>query len=156
MWRQLKKLGAVNFQTVWVVPQTSSAVGELLKLIEIIEQYKGEGLLIEGKALNKKQVEALQKTFVDSRNEEYQELIQKCDDYGKEIASETERKNFIFAEVEENEEELDKLKQWFAKIEARDFVKASLRKVALEKIKTCEKMFDEFTKTAYQHCRKNR
>lgn len=156
VWRQLKKLGAVSFQTVWVVPQTSGAIAELQKLIEFIEGHDGEGLLIEGKALNKKQVEALQKTFVDSRNEEYRELIQKCEDFFKEIASEIEKKNFIFAEVEENEGELAKLKQWLAKIETRDFVKASLRKTAVEKIKSCEKLFDDFAKTAYEHSQRKK
>ncbi|NLI30592.1 MAG: chromate resistance protein ChrB [Nitrospiraceae bacterium] len=156
VWRQLKKLGAVNFQTVWVVPQTAAALGEMHKLVEFVEQNKGDALLIEGKALNEKQVQALQKTFVDSRNEEYQELIEKCVDFANEVAAEIERKNFIFAEVEENEEELDKLKQWLAKIESRDFVKAPLRKVAVEKIRESEKIFDEFAKTVFEHSQKKK
>jgi hypothetical protein len=151
VWRQLKKLGAVNYQNVWVVPHTNESVNELRKLIETIEEYKGEGMLIEGKALDKDQEERIHKVFIDSRNEEYQEVIEKCEDFFKEINFEIERKNFIFAEVEENEEELDKLKQWLKKIEKRDFVKSPLRKKATEQIKECEKVFEDFTRRVYEH-----
>lgn len=150
VWRQLKKLGAVNYQTVWVLPYSHESVTELKKLIETIQGYRGEGMLIEGKALDKIQEERIHQAFADSRNEEYQEVIVKCEDFLKEIQLETERKNFIFAEVEENEEELEKLKHWLKKIEKRDFVKAPLRKTAIEKIRECEKKFDDFARKVYE------
>jgi len=157
VWRQLKKLGAVNYQTVWVIPHLNESVNELRKLIETIEGYKGEGMLVEGKALDKNQEERIHKAFMDSRNEEYNEVIEKCEDFFKEIKFEIERKNFIFAEVEENEEELEKLKQWLKKVEKRDFVKAPLRKTAIEKIKECEKVFDDFAKRVFLYAQnKNR
>jgi hypothetical protein len=132
-------------------------VNELRKLIETIEGYKGEGMLVEGKALDKNQEERIHKAFMDSRNEEYNEVIEKCEDFFKEIKFEIERKNFIFAEVEENEEELEKLKQWLKKVEKRDFVKAPLRKTAIEKIKECEKVFDDFAKRVFLYAQnKNR
>jgi hypothetical protein len=151
VWRQLKKLGAVNYQSTWVLPYSNERIGEIKRLADEIERYKGDSLLLEGKALDKNQEERIYKAFADSRNEEYQEIIEKCEDYFKEIAFEIERKNFIFAEVEENEEELEKLKQWLKKIEKRDVVGAPLQKAAAEKIKTCEKMFDDFAKTVFLH-----
>jgi hypothetical protein len=154
VWRQLKKLGAVNYQSTWVLPYSNERIGEIKRLADEIERYKGESLLLEGKALDKKQEERIYKAFADSRNEEYQEIIEKCEDYFKEIAFEIERKNFIFAEVEENEEELEKLKQWLKKVEKRDLVGAPLQKAAAEKIKTCEKMFEDFAKTVYLHTHK--
>jgi hypothetical protein len=151
VWRQLKKLGSVNYQSTWVLPYSNERIEEIKRLADEIESYKGESLLLEGKSLDKKQEERIYKAFADSRNEEYQEIIEKCQDYFKEIAFEIERKNFIFAEVEENEEELEKLKQWLKKVEKRDLVGAPLKKAAVEKIKTCEKMFDDFAKKVFLH-----
>ena len=151
VWRQLQKLGAVNHQATWVLPYSQERIEEIQRLAAEIERYQGESLLLEGKTLDKKQEERIYKAFADSRNEEYQEIIEKCEDYFKEIAYEMERKNFIFAEVEENEEELEKLKQWLKKVEKRDLVGAPLKKAAMEKIKTCEKMFEGFAKTVYLH-----
>lgn len=151
IWRQLRKLGAVNYQSVWAIPHSSERLKELKKLIEDIEKYSGSGLLITGNILLKEQEESIIKAFIDSRNEEYQEIIEKCEDFFKEIESEINRQNFIFAEVEENEEELDKLKQWLKKVEKRDVIKPPLRKTAMDKVKMCEKIFDDFARRVYEH-----
>ncbi len=151
VWRQLKKLGAVNYQSAWVLPRSKERIADLNNLMEEIRRAKGESMLVEGKAVDKGQDELIRKALVDSRNEEYQEVIEKCEDYFKEIKFEIERRNFIFAEVEENEEELEKLKQWMKKVEKRDVVNAPLRKTAMEKIKSCEKTFEEFARTVYLH-----
>jgi hypothetical protein len=152
IWRQLKKLGAVNHQSVWVLPFSSERVNEVKKLIQDIENWNGEGLLIEGKVLNRDQEERINKAFVESRDEEYREIIGKCEDYAKEIEFEIGRQNFIFAEVEENEEELEKLKQWLKKVEKRDIMEAPLHKEAIEKIKACETLFQDFALKVYEHC----
>jgi len=151
VWRQLKKLGAVNYQSSWVLPHSRERIAELNKLSEDIKGYAGESLLVEGKTVDAAQEEKIKKVFTASRSEEYQELIEKCEDFFKEINFEIERKNFIFAEVEENEEELEKLKQWLKKIEKRDVLGVPLQKAAAEKIKTCEKMFDDFAKKVFLH-----
>jgi len=151
VWRQLKKLGAVNHQSVWVIPHSPERTQSLSKLTEEIENYKGTALLIAGTVLMKNQEDKIVQAFICSRNEEYEEVIEKCEDFFKEIESEITRRNFIFAEVEENEEELEKLKQWLRKIEKRDVLKPPLRKEALEKIKQCEKIFDDFTRRVYEH-----
>lgn len=151
VWRQLKKLGAVNYQSTWVLPYSNERIEDIKRIAIEIERYQGESLLLEGKTLDKSQEERIYKAFADSRNEEYQEIIEKCEDYFKEIAFEIERKNFIFAEVEENEEELEKLKQWLKKVQRRDVIGAPLQKAATEKIKACEKMFEDFAKTVFLH-----
>ncbi len=151
VWRQLRKLGAVNYQSVWAIPHSAERLHELKKLIEDIEKYSGAGLLIAGNILLKGQEEGIIKAFIDSRNEEYQEIIEKCEDFFKEIEYEIGRQNFIFAEVEENEEELDKLKQWLRKVEKRDIIKPPLRKTATEKVKKCEKIFEDFAHRVYEH-----
>jgi hypothetical protein len=151
IWRQLKKLGAINNQSVWVLPHSGERVNEVKKLIQDIESWNGEGLLIEGKVLYKEQEERIIRAFVESRDEEYREIISKCEDYAKEIESEIERQNFIFAEVEENEEELEKLKQWLRKVKKREIVEAPLHKEATERIKACEELFQDFAFMVYQH-----
>ncbi len=151
VWRQLKKLGAVNYQSVWVLPHSTERLGEIRKLIEDIEGWKGETLLIEGKLLNKEHEERIRRSFVESRDEEYREIIEKCEDYGKEIRFEIGRQNFIFAEVEENEEELEKLRLWLKKVEKRDIVEAPLHKEAIEKVRACEALFHDFALRVYEH-----
>ncbi|MCA1959300.1 MAG: chromate resistance protein ChrB [Desulfomonile sp.] len=150
-WRQLKKLGAVSYQSMWVLPYSTERLTELRKLTGDIEGWKGEALLIEGKLLDSVQEERIRKAFAASRDEEYQEIIRKCEDYAKEIQFEIDRQNFIFAEVEENEEDLEKLKHWLRNIEKRDLVKAPLHKQAVEKVSACETLFEDFAQRVYEH-----
>ncbi|MBI5571241.1 MAG: chromate resistance protein ChrB [Desulfomonile tiedjei] len=151
VWRQLRKLGAVNYQSLWVLPHSTERLAEIRKLIEDIEGWKGQAILIEGKVLNKDHEDRIRKAFIESRDEEYGEIIEKCKDYAKEIRFETSRQNFIFAEVEENEEELEKLKLWLKKVEKRDIVEAPLHKQAVEKVKACEALFQDFALRVYEH-----
>ena len=152
VWRQLKRLGALSHQSFWILPSSPERVNELKKLCESINDFHGGSLIIDGgKVLSADQEERIRKIFVESRDEEYQELIYKCDDFFKEIQSEIDRENFIFAEVEENEEELDKLRLWLKKIEKRDVLGGSKRKAANEKVKSCEQVFEDFARRVYEH-----
>lgn len=156
VWRELKKLGAINYQTFWVLPYSKEMIKKLQNLEKTIEIYGGQFLLIEGKVVNREDEEKIVNAFTEARNKEYQELIEKCEDFFKEISFEIERQNFIFAEVEENEEELEKLKTWFKKIKKRDFVNAPLREKASEKLKKSIKLFDEFSKRVYKESQKEK
>lgn len=151
VWRQLKKIGAVNYQSVWVIPYMKNLLSDLESLAAYIEGYGGGSVLIEGKPLKKAEQERILKAFLEASTEEYQEIANKCDDFLKEIASETARKNFIFAEAEENEEDLEKLKKWIKKAEERHLVKNPLRKQVSQKLRLCEKALEEFSLQVYEH-----
>jgi len=154
IWRELKKLGAINYQTVWVLPYSKEVIDKFHNLEKIIESHGGQALLVEGKVLNREDEEKILNAFVEARNKEYKEVIEKCEDFFKEISFEIERQNFIFAEVEENEEELEKLKAWLKKIERRDFVNAPLKKEAIERLRKCTKLFEEFSKRVYKEAQR--
>lgn len=152
-WRQLKKLGALSYQSFWILPSSPERIEELKKLCENIQHFRGESLIIDGRVLSADQEERIKKIFRESRDEEYQELITKCDEFLKEIQAEIERENFIFAEVEENEEELEKLRIWLKKVEKRDVLGGSKRKAAMEAMKSCERAYEDFARRVYEHQR---
>lgn len=52
--------------------------------------------------------------------------------------------------MEENEEDLEKLKKWHEKVQARDYFKASLRQRAGELIQQCQAKLDEFSDQVFQ------
>jgi hypothetical protein len=156
VWRQLKKMGAVNYQSVWVVPYLKNLLSDLESLASHIEANGGGSVLIEGKPIKKPEQERILKAFLEASTEEYQEIANKCEDFPKEIASEIGRKNFIFAEVEENEEDLDKLKKWIKKADERHLVKNPLRKLVSQKMKLCEKALEDFSFQVYEHTQRKK
>ncbi len=155
VWRQLKRLGAVNFKSLWVLPHSKKRIQHLTALVQDIESFHGEGFILEGKTLTAADEEAITHAVLSSNNEEFSEILHKCDDFLKEIDMEISKKNFIFAEVEENEEEFEKLKKWFKKIEKRSILETPLRKDAVEKLALCEQALDTFSQMVYNHIQEN-
>jgi len=144
-------MGAVNCQSLWVLPHSADRLKELRNLTEEIETWNGDALLIEGRLLNPEAEDSIRDAFIASREEEYREIISKCADFVKEIEFEISRQNFIFAEVEENEEEFEKLRQWLTKVQKRDIVGAPSREQAVEEVAQCEELFHDFALRVYEH-----
>lgn len=69
---------------------------------------------------NKADEEKVVSLFNAARDDEYLELIEKCDLFLQELIDEINTEKFSFAEIEESEEELQKLNQWMKKITNRD------------------------------------
>jgi hypothetical protein len=87
--------------------------------------------------------------FNKARDEEYRELIERCEQFLLEIDKETVRKNFIFAEIEENEDDLQKLTRWYEKIKVRDTFGAPLGEKSGQMLEKCVEVLDIFCNKVY-------
>jgi hypothetical protein len=88
--------------------------------------------------------------FNTASNAEYKEFLEKCGDFIKELDKETSRSNFSFAEIEENEHELNKLNIWYNKINSRDFFEASLREQSILMLSKCKDALESFSNKVYE------
>lgn len=149
IWRKLKKIGAVNIQqSLWFLPLSEENESVFRGIEKEVEKNGGEAVLLSSAADDDNNKAIIDK-FNEARNEEYGELLEQCGDFFKEIEKETERKNFTFAEIEENEEELGKLKNWYHKIETRDVFRASLGSKSKETLSECKEALDGFCSRVY-------
>lgn len=149
IWRKLKKIGAVNIQqSMWILPQTDKNYNILNEIKEDVLQNTGEAFVMKS-SVDEDSKKIIIERFNAARDEEYNELLEKCDDFFMEIDKEIARKNFTFAETEENEEELRKLKEWYKKIEARDFFEAPLREKSKTMLTKCADILEEFCDKVY-------
>jgi vacuolar-type H+-ATPase subunit I/STV1 len=82
----------------------------------LIVENGGEVSLIEVEKLSSKSEEAIRSEFNKQRTLEYKEFNQEAEKFLKEIEEETKKLNFSFREIEENEVELRRLKNWLLKI----------------------------------------
>ena len=150
IWRKLKKIGAVNIQqSMWILPQTDENYDLLNKIKDDISQNNGEAFVMRS-SVDESSREIIIGRFNAARDEEYKELLEQCDDFFEEIDKEIARKNFTFAEIEENEEELKKLKEWYEKIAARDSFEASLKEKSKVTLSKCADVFEEFCDKVYE------
>jgi CRISPR/Cas system-associated endoribonuclease Cas2 len=151
-WRSLKKLGAVNIhQSLWLLPLNDENYTALSLVASNITDNSGEVLLIQTIAMEEKYEKAVVARFNKARKIEYEEILDKCEDFFAEINKEIERKNFTFAEAEENEEELEKLLSWFKKVQLRDLFESPLQEITAKKLEECRKCFEDFNSKTFEN-----
>ncbi len=72
-----------------------------------------------------------------------------------EIEKEIHRKNFSFAEYEENEQDLVKLEAWFEKVKQRDFLGGSQADEASAWLEKCRHALQQFANEVFENEKQN-
>lgn len=157
LWRKLKGMGAVYVQGgVCLLPKTDDHVRRLKMLENDITEMGGDSLILETVALDRAQEEKVIERFKTDRNEEYRELLGRCNDFEAEIAKETAAEHFTYAELEENDVDLKKLQTWLEKIRKLDFYGAQLLQDAETRLQECEVLLDGYAQRVFEAQDENR
>jgi DNA-binding transcriptional regulator PaaX len=148
VWRRLKGLGAIYLQnSAAALPAGPVAQRALRKLRREIVEMGGTAVLMScGVLVGEAEVLA---AFQTARDDEYEEIIDKCQDFLAQLEKEYRADHFTYAELEENEEDLVKLRNWLAKITDRDVFGAPKRAATLEALATCEHALEEYAARVY-------
>jgi hypothetical protein len=144
-WRRLHRLGAL-----YVGPSTCLLPAELAD--ERGLATVAEGITSAGGAIDRLRIAAfapeaeqqLRARFNAERDEEYTEVVERAEALVAELAAESARGRFTFAEVEENDVELAKLRRWLAAVGDRDRFGAEGRRRAEESVRRAGERLHEF------------
>ena len=148
VWRRLKTAGAVYLaNSVAALPESSAAERVLRRLRAEVEDMGGSAQLLRAEALVG-QAEVIA-AFNTARDAEYTEVILRCEDFLAEIDKETHAGKFTYAELEENEEDLTKLRGWLDKIRVQDTLAAARAQEAISAVQTCAEALDIFAEQVY-------
>ena len=148
VWRRIKSLGAIYLQnSVAALPASPANERSLRKLRREIVDMSGTAILLTAAALAGDA--EVRGAFVTARNEEYAEIIDKCEDFLRQVQKEYDENHFTYAELEENEVDLVKLRNWFAKIVERDAFGASGRAACEQILDKCEQSLETYAARVY-------
>jgi hypothetical protein len=96
------------------------------------------------------QDEGLVERFRDLASAEYAEIVEECEaKFVKEIEFERFRENFTFEEAEEIRQDLEKIRRWLGKVEARDWFGGPGRDEAHGWLDRCESLLEAFEDEVY-------
>lgn len=148
VWRRLKAHGAVYLQdSVVALPDIGGRERALRTLRREILGMGGSAFLVRSDAITSGR--DLVEVYNAARNEEYDEIVDRCKDFLAEIQNETATGHFTYAELEENDEDLVKLRRWFDKVAARDVLGAVRRRAAVGSIGECTVALEGFAARVY-------
>jgi hypothetical protein len=152
VWRDLKRLGALYVQqAVCVLPDRDDLRASLERVRARIDEANGSSIFM---TLRDIEAEAQQKIVAGFRTNsarEYAEIVEECETkFVKEIEFERFRENYTFEETEEIRQDLEKLRRWLERVEARDWLNADGRALAREKVAECEALLEQFEADVYE------
>jgi DNA-binding transcriptional regulator PaaX len=148
VWRRLKGLGAIYLQnSAAALPAGPAAERALRKLRHEILEMSGTAVLMECSALAGEQ--DVLHAFQTARDDEYEEIVDKCQDFLAQLEKEYLAEHFTYAELEENEEDLIKLRNWFAKVADRDVFGAPGKAATAEAMRACEVELEAYANRVY-------
>ena len=148
VWRRLKSLGAIYLQnSAAALPASIGAERALRKLRSQILEMGGTAALLSCSVLaGEPDVRA---AFQAARDDEYEEIVDKCEDFLGQVKKEYAADHFTYAELEENEVDLVKLRNWFARVRQRDVFGAAGRPAAEKALETCQQALDDYAARVY-------
>ena len=150
VWRELRRLGAVPLQQgTWAVPEGEGFDAGFAEVVEAIKAAGGQPvvLAVAEEEASAAQLEAL---FTDQREAEWGEFVSDCGKYETELAGEIAKGKLTLAELDEEEQSLDRLRRWYRTIRARDLFGAPSAATAERRLKECTEALEDFAGQVYQ------
>ena len=148
VWRRLKSLGAIYLQnSAAALPASVTAERALRKLRSEILDMAGTAALLSCTVLAGEQ--EIRAQFQAARDDEYDEIADKCQDFLAQLKKEYDASHFTYAELEENEVDLVKLKNWLERVRQRDVFGAAGLQPTQKWIAECEQALEAYAARVY-------
>ena len=152
VWRQLKELGAIYLQqAVGLLPDRPAVRAALDALAERIRAFEGEVSLLETTSPSVEWEQEMICRFNQARDAEYIEVVENVERFEDEIARESQRGKYTFAELEDSEADWEKIERYLARIDARDFFTAPGRAGVVAALERGQAKLEEFAAAVYAH-----
>jgi hypothetical protein len=152
VWRDLKRLGGLYVQqAVCVLPDREDLRASLGKVRARIDELGGSSIFITLRDIEDEARNQFVDGFRANSAKEYVEIVEECDTkFVKEIEFERFRSNYTFEEAEEIRQDLEKLRRWLERVEARDWMGADGRDTARRRVAECEQLLEQFEADVYE------
>ncbi len=150
VWRELRRLGAVSLQQgTWAVPAGEGFDEGFNRVVGTIGAAGGQPVVL-AVADDDVSISQLETLFTEQREAEWTEFLGDCDKYDAELAEEVAKKKFTLAELDEEEESLERLRRWYRSIRARDIFSAPSADHAECRLKECAEALEAFAEQVYE------
>ncbi|KKF01430.1 Chromate resistance protein ChrB [Mycolicibacterium obuense] len=150
VWRELRRTGAMPLgQGSWAVPEVSAFTDGIDRAVEMAERGDGEVVVLSAVARSDRDDERLVALFTGEREEEWSEFIADCGKFDAEIDREIEQSKFTMAELEEEEQSLERLRRWHRTIKSRDIFGAPSSAHADHMLKHCQERLADYTERVF-------
>ncbi|WP_405595206.1 Chromate resistance protein ChrB [Streptomyces sp. NBC_01092] len=150
VWRELRKTGALSLgQGVWAVPDVPLFADGIGRVLELTERAGGEAVSLAATGRGTQDGQRLRAMFTAARSADWAEFIADCGKFEAELAKEIRIAKFTLAELEEEEQSLERLRRWHRDLTARDVFGAPEAAEATERLKVCVAACEDYAERVF-------
>jgi hypothetical protein len=150
VWRELRRAGAVSLQqAAWALPVGPQFDPALARATALVERAEGEIFVFAGRP-DDATAGRLERTFTDAREAEWAEFLSECGKFEVEIDKEVSISKFTYAELDEEEQSLERLRRWYREIRSRDVLHAPSAPAAEVRLKECAEILERYAAQVYE------
>ncbi len=146
VWRELRKIGALSIgQGVWAVPNVAVFAVGIDKAAALVERADGEIIFLDAAGATAADSGRFEAMFTAAREDDWAEFLSDCTKYEAELDKEIRIRKFTLAELEEEDQSLDRLRRWHRDLKARDVFGADNSEQATAALQQCTQRFEDYS-----------
>ncbi len=121
VWRELRRAGALPLGGgTWTIPAGPAVAATVDQVRELVARAEGELFVLDASPADPETRARLEATYTAAIEAEWLEFLSECEKYEAEIRKEIAIEKFTLAELEEEEQSLERLKRWERALRHRD------------------------------------
>jgi hypothetical protein len=141
--------GVALGQGTWLVPDATVFADGIARAIELVQRGDGEVTVLTASGRAEPDAAQLEALFTAERHDEWAEFLDDCAKFDAEIAKEIRIRKFTLAELEEEEQSLERLRRWHRELSGRDIFGAPNAADAGQQLKHCTERLAEYTELVF-------
>jgi len=150
VWRELRKAGALSLgQGIWAAPQVPAFTEAVARAVELTEAAAGDAIALRAEGRAPADAARLQELFAAAREADWAEFAADCGKYEAELDKEIRTAKFTLAELEEEEQSLQRLRRWHRDLKARDVFGSPGADAADERLEQCASRFEDYSERVF-------
>jgi hypothetical protein len=150
VWRELRRAGAVPVSPgTWAVPALPVFESALARAAELAHRGGGAFTVVEAIPRDETGSGMFRDAFEAARVDEWSEFAADCGKFEAEIAREIEKEKFTLAELEEEEQSMERLRRWYRELKSRDVLRLPAADAACEHLASCSRALDDYASLVY-------
>ncbi|MEV0622080.1 Chromate resistance protein ChrB [Nonomuraea sp. NPDC050404] len=156
VWRELRKVGALPLgQGIWAVPDVPVFADGVARSVRLTERAQGQAVTLQASGRTPEDEAGFEAMFTAARSEDWIEFLADCGKFEEEIAKEIRIAKFTLAELEEEEQSLERLRRWHRDLTARDVFGAPQAPEAAERLKRCAAVCEDYAERVFAALHRN-
>ena len=150
VWRELRKVGALSLgQGTWAVPGVPAFTAGIERATGLVERASGEIIFLHAAGASAADGARFEAMFTAARQDDWAEFLSDCGKYEAELDKEIRIRKFTLAELEEEEQSLERLRRWHREVKGRDVFGAPNADEAATRLRQCTLRLEDYAERVY-------